>query len=599
MSQTMTPPVSRRLPNAGTTFDLDKLQVDIRDFNDRGQLGLDPMAEMYARRRSSWSLFTPGLRDEEIEALRAYVFPYHELPTTPDAQPIAAYNFIAGQWRKPKSGKMMAFNSLWDKRVPFAAVPDSQAEDVDQAVSYAYDFWSSLEWNTETVAYRKWVVSNWSRMMEYFYEDIMREIRHEIPKTRLEGDKDYWEGKRCADHIGGNAEKAMRGEIVPPMVENHTYWKNAYIPAGVAAVITPMNFIYGIPGIQLIGCYMAGAPMIFKGHPFGAVSNTVMIRMLLAAGADPRAVQKLEGGAGITSLSSDARVAVVSVTGSELTAAKITESRGLRPTKFEGGGSNWSWVDDGYSDAELEKIAIRLTYSKLGFSSHKCTTLHGIAASPATLKKVIGYVNAEMDRWKIVNPAFVSDSETKVIGPNMVHKAQTVTNIQEAARQAGCEILREGGKLTGSAFGYDVDPDYAANAEVIAPVILKVTPDVSVTCDWDGKGELTFPLATTEYFMPILCAMEVASFEDYLKFSLLTNPHDLANSIWTRDDAKLSKARRILGGMLKENDGTDSALEWEEFGASGIGGSGNMGVGDAETTIAIFCRRQKGRHVVF
>jgi hypothetical protein len=51
--------------------------------------------------------------------------------------------------------------------------------------------------------------------------------------------------------------------------------------------------------------------------------------------------------------------------------------------------------------------------------------------------------------------------------------------------------------------------------------------------------------------------------------------------------------------MLKENDGTDSALEWEEFGASGIGESGNTGVGDAETTIAMFCRKQKGRHFVF
>jgi hypothetical protein len=51
--------------------------------------------------------------------------------------------------------------------------------------------------------------------------------------------------------------------------------------------------------------------------------------------------------------------------------------------------------------------------------------------------------------------------------------------------------------------------------------------------------------------------------------------------------------------MLKENDGTDSALEWEEFGAGGLGPSGNMGVGDPEATFQIYCRRQKGRHVVF
>jgi acyl-CoA reductase-like NAD-dependent aldehyde dehydrogenase len=92
--------------------------------------------------------------------------------------------------------------------------------------------------------------------------------------------------------------------------------------------------------------------------------------------------------------------------------------------------------------------------------------------------------------------------------------------------------------------------------------------------------------------------MQVGSLDEFIRFSLTVNPHDLATSLWTRDDAKIQRARRTLAGMLKENDGTDSALEWEEFGASGIGESGNTGVGDAETTIAMFCRRQKGRHFV-
>jgi acyl-CoA reductase-like NAD-dependent aldehyde dehydrogenase len=99
--------------------------------------------------------------------------------------------------------------------------------------------------------------------------------------------------------------------------------------------------------------------------------------------------------------------------------------------------------------------------------------------------------------------------------------------------------------------------------------------------------------------MPILVAMELPSFEEFVRFCLFVNPHDLATSIYTRDDLKLQRARRALGGMLKENDGTDSALDWEEFGASTIGESGNMGVGEAQATLAIFCRRQKGRHLVF
>ena len=125
-----------------------------------------------------------------------------------------------------------------------------------------------------------------------------------------------------------------------------------------------------------------------------------------------------------------------------------------------------------------------------------------------------------------------------------------------------------------------------------------VTPETPLEHDWDGKGVRAYKIATTETFMPVLVAME-RSWDQFIDFCLFTNPHDLATSIWTRDDRKLTKAHRTLAGMIKENDGTDSALEWEEFGASTLGESGNMGVGEVTATISIYARRQKGRHFVF
>lgn len=588
---TIQSPAPGQLLDPKGRFELASLSAAVRDFNDRGQLGQDPLAALYGARRAAWGLFSVGLRDDEMETLRDYIFPYRALPASLDAKPAPAYNLVNGQWKKPKAGKTAVLNTLWDNRIPLVEVADSQPDDVEEVVDAAWDFWTSFEWADETIAYRKWVVNNFSRLLEYFSEDVMREIRHVIPKTRMEAEKDFWEAKRAADHIGGNAEKALRGELVPQMVAGHSYWKNGFLPAGVSAVVTPMNFIYGIPVIQIVGCYMSGSPMIFKGHPFGGICNTVMMRMMLAAGAHPRAVHKLEGfGGGIAGLATHEKVAVVSLTGSEKTAKAIQKGRGVRTLKFEGGGCNWAWIDEHYSDEELKRIAVRLTYSKLGFSSHKCTTLHGIAGSPAVLAKVERYLNEEMDGWKVADPHLTE--EHKIIGPNMVHKGQTVNNIQEAARKAGFRIAREGGKVTGDA--------YADHAEVIKPVIIAdLKPVSTVTADWDGKGEETFNLTTTEFFMPILCMMPLASFDEFLRFAVLTNSHDLACSIWSRDDAKLQRARRIIGGMLKENDGTDSAMDWEEFGASGIGDSGNMGVGDAEATVSIYSRRQKGRHVVF
>jgi acyl-CoA reductase-like NAD-dependent aldehyde dehydrogenase len=577
-------------------LDLSTLSREIEAFNARGQTGADPVAQLYRERRKQWSLFTPRLSDEEIEALRPYIFCYDRLPEKADDKPIPLRNFIGGEWRP--AARTAVMHAHFDRRVPLCELPASDESDVAAALAVAEDYWASLEWADEVVSYRKWVVKNFSRILEYFREECLTEIRHQIPKTRLEAEKDFWEAKRAADHLEGSVEQAMQGELLPPLIGGHSYWKYDYLPAGICAVITPMNFIYGIPGIQIVGCYLSGSPFIFKGHPYAGITNTTLTRALIAAGADPRAFQKIEGfGKGIASLASDPRVKVVSVTGSDETAKQIQQARGLGKVVFEGGGVNWAWIDRGFDDAELRRIAERLTYSKLGFSSHKCSTLHGIAGPAEVVDALAQMMNEEFDRWVVKDPRTAGPEETRVIGPLMVHKAETTTNIQEAARKAGVPIIRAGGKVVE---GDSVDAEYARNAEVVRPVILgPITPETTVTCDWDGRGERTFRLATTEFFQPILCTMHMPNFDEFLRFALLVNPYDLIVSIWSKDDTIIKRGRAVLGGMLKENDGTDSALEWEAFGASGVGPSGNTGVGEATSTIAMFCRRQKGRHLIF
>jgi acyl-CoA reductase-like NAD-dependent aldehyde dehydrogenase len=578
--QDQTKTLHDRLTQAAARFLADSI-------GERG--GRDPVAALYAERRASYSLFSLQLSDADCEALRPYLFG-RPIPRKPGDPPVTCINLVDGEWRRP--AELVPMKSLADRRVTLFELARSREKDCTFAIERAHAFWSSLHWASEGMAYRKHVIKNFSRLLHYFYEPCLDELRQQTPKTRLEADKDFWEAKRAADHLEGSVEKALAGEIVPTMLDRQEYWKDAYLPAGVCTVITPMNFIYGIPGIQISACYLSGSPMIFKGHPLSAIASTTLIKMLIAAGADPRAVHKLEGfGGDVEPIVADERVAIVSVTGSVETAKKLQAKRGVRPVRFEGGGCNWAFVDNGFSDDDLDKIAARLAYSKLGLGSHKCTTLHGIAASRETLERIEPRIVAEMRSWKMADPRAAAASETKIVSPVMVHTASTVTSIQESARAAGVTVLLEGGKVTGDA--------YSDNAEVAAPVVLaRVSPGTRVRVDWDGT-DTEIALATTELFMPILVTMEAPRFEDFVRFCLNDNPHDLATSLWTRDDSKRWLARRTIGGMLKENDGTDSALEWEEFGASGVGESGNAGVGDAAATIGIFCRRQKGRRFVF
>ena len=315
-------PASPTPPSASTAEAIDE----------RG--GRDPVAALYAERRAAYSLFSLQLSDADCEALRPYLFG-RPIPRKAGDKPLTCLNLVDGEWRR--TAELVPMKSLADRRVTLFELARSREADCKHAIDRAFAFWSSLEWTSEGLAYRKHVVKNFSRLLHYFYEECLDELRQQTPKTRLEADKDFWEAKRAADHLEGNAEKAMTGEIVPTMLAGQAYWKDAYIPAGVCTVITPMNFIYGIPGIQIVGCYLSGSPMIFKGHPFSAITSTTLIKMLLAAGADPRAVHKLEGfGGDIKPIVEDERIAVVSVTGSAETAKTLQAHARRAPGEVRG-----------------------------------------------------------------------------------------------------------------------------------------------------------------------------------------------------------------------------------------------------------------------
>src|SRR5277367_108155 len=286
----ITPPVSdaARTSNSGR-FARAAQRFVSDDIARRG--GPDPVAALYRERRQAYSLFSLGMSDADCEALRPYLFGVG-IPTKPTERPVTCLNLVDGEWRRP--AELVAMPSPADRRITLFELARSREDDCRLAIERAHAFWMSLDWVNVGLAYRKFVVRNFSRLLHYYYEDCLHELRQQIPKTRLEADKDFWEAKRAADHLEGNAEKAMMGEIVPTMIAGQTYWKNAFMPAGVCTVITPMNFIYGIPGIQIAACYLSGSPMIFKGHPFSAITSTTLAKMLVAAGANPRAVHKLE-----------------------------------------------------------------------------------------------------------------------------------------------------------------------------------------------------------------------------------------------------------------------------------------------------------------
>src|SRR4051812_24537047 len=156
----------------------DRLRSAIRAFNEKGQVGPDPVAARYGERRAAYSLFTRQIAEQEIEALRPYLLCYAEkgiAQKASDAKKIAVRNFIAGEWRAPASREHAEMSSPADKRVKLFDVPASGKQDVEAALSFGDQVWKSLAWAEEGLAWRKQVVKNVSRILNYYTEEFLHE----------------------------------------------------------------------------------------------------------------------------------------------------------------------------------------------------------------------------------------------------------------------------------------------------------------------------------------------------------------------------------------------------------------------------------------
>src|SRR5690606_41092808 len=71
--------------------------------------------------------------------------------------------------------------------------------------------------------------------------------------------------------------------------------------------------------------------------------------------------------------------------------------------------------------------------SDLGFSSHKCSTLHGIVGPQEVIEPLTRLMNEEFDRWVVKDPRKAAPEETRVIGPLKIGRASCRGGVKRAA----------------------------------------------------------------------------------------------------------------------------------------------------------------------
>ena len=321
-----------------------------------------------------------------------------------------------------------------------------------------------------------------------------------------------------------------------------------YEPLGVVAVISPWNYPFSIPFLDIIAALFAGNTVVFKPSPVTPKVGLFIAHLFEMAEIPDGLLHVLVGGAQVGQfLVTDPRVRGVLFTGSVATGQRILElaAPALKTSLLELGGKDPAIV---LEDADLDRAVPGIAWGALMNTGQTCASIERVYVHRARYLEFVERLTAFVDTLKVGDPR---EPETD-LGPLTLDAQRNHVHRQvEAARAAGAQVVRGGTIPDRPGFFYP-------------PTIL-----LDVQQEWD--------LMQVETFGPVI---PILPFDHEEEAIALANDsrYGLTASIWTRDRKRAwDLAQRLEAGTVTINDHVFSFGEphapWGGTKSSGLGRS--------------------------
>ena len=461
-------------------------------------------------------------------------------------------NYIAGKWVPAASGKTFETRNPATGQL-IATCADSNAEDINRAVAAAREAFDS--WRRVPAPRRGELLYRVAERLSHEKEMLAKSLTSEMGKVLMEGRGDVQEAIDMAYYMAGEGRRQF-GHIAPSELPN----KSAYAirePLGVVGLITPWNFPMAIPAWKSFPALIMGNTVVLKPSPDTPYTAALFVKVLEEAGMPPGVVNFVMGSAPElgAKLVKHPDVALISFTGSKATGGKVAVDAAThyKRVALEMGGKNAIIVMD---DADLELAVEGIVWSAFGTTGQRCTACSRLIVHTSVKERMVALLLERMAKLQVGDGLDPSID----VGP-LINKTQLnrVHELVQMGVQEGASLRIGGQPLT--------DGHYASGHFYAPTLFDNVAP--------------TMRIATEEIFGPVLCVIEVNSFEDALKVNNSVE-YGLSSSLYTQDINRVHVAMRELqSGIVYINAGTIGSEVHLPFGGIKDTGNGHREAGQA------------------
>jgi acyl-CoA reductase-like NAD-dependent aldehyde dehydrogenase len=369
---------------------------------------------------------------------------------------------------------------------------------------------------TWLLKFQDWVLDNAERIADV--------VQSESGKTRAEALAEPTSVADLLNYWSGNAEKFL-ADVHPTQLHPMAVTKKlttVYRPYPLVGVITPWNFPFAMPGLDVVPALAAGAAVMLKPSEVTQLSAVEFVRGWRKIGAPP--VLALATGYGETGAAVIDAVDYVQFTGSTATGRKVAVrcAQRLIPYSLELGGKDPAIV---LADADLERAANGVAFGGLFNSGQVCVSVERVYVEEpvydefvAKLTRKVAELRQGQDdrRWKHDVGAMATHAQRDIVQRHV-----------DDAVAAGARVAT-GGKPTGKGTFFE-------------PTVL-IDVEQSMSC------------MTEETFGPTLPVMKVPDEAEAIRLAN-DSAYGLSATVWTGDKQRGERvARQLEVGAVNIND---------------------------------------------